>query len=45
MIFVLQDGVVVESGARKDLLTRSGLYAQLHEIQFGDKVIAEAPSR
>ncbi|MCI0524394.1 MAG: ABC transporter ATP-binding protein/permease, partial [Acidobacteria bacterium] len=44
VIFVLQDGVVVESGAHKELLARGGLYAQLHEIQFGDKTMAEAGS-
>jgi ATP-binding cassette, subfamily B, bacterial len=44
IIFVLQDGGVVESGAHKELLTRGGLYAQLHEIQFGDKAMAEARS-
>jgi subfamily B ATP-binding cassette protein MsbA len=44
VIFVLQDGVVVESGAHKELLTRGGLYAQLHEIQFGVKAMAEVRS-
>jgi len=44
IIFVLQDGVVVESGAHKELLARGGLYAQLHEIQFGVKALAEARS-
>jgi subfamily B ATP-binding cassette protein MsbA len=45
MIFVLQDGGVVELGAHKELLARGGLYAQLHEIQFGIKAMAEALSR
>jgi subfamily B ATP-binding cassette protein MsbA len=45
MIFVLEDGRVVESGAHRELLARGGLYAHLHEVQFSDKVIAEAPSR
>jgi len=44
LIFVLQDGGVVESGAHKELLARGGLYAQLHEIQFGAKALAEARS-
>ena len=44
IIFVLQDGGVVESGAHNELLARGGLYAQLHEIQFGAKALAEARS-
>jgi subfamily B ATP-binding cassette protein MsbA len=44
VIFVLRDGVVVESGAHKELLTRGGLYSQLHEIQFGVKAMAEVQS-
>jgi subfamily B ATP-binding cassette protein MsbA len=44
IIFVLQDGVVVESGAHKELLARGGLYARLHKIQFGVKAMAEARS-
>ena len=44
LIFVLQDGGVVESGAHNELLARGGLYAQLHEIQFGAKALAEARS-
>jgi ATP-binding cassette, subfamily B, bacterial len=41
-IFVLQDGVVVESGAHNELLARGGLYAHLYEIQFKDKAEAGA---
>jgi subfamily B ATP-binding cassette protein MsbA len=41
-IFVLQDGVVVESGAHNELLARGGLYTHLHEIQFSDKAAAGA---
>jgi ATP-binding cassette, subfamily B, bacterial len=44
IIFVLQDGSVVESGAHKELLARGGLYAQLYEIQFGEKAMSEARS-
>ena len=44
VIFVLQDGVVVESGAHDELLARGGLYAHLHEIQFSDKVLTAAPA-
>jgi len=43
-IFVLQDGGVVESGARDELLTRGGLYAYLYEIQFSDKAMIAAPT-
>jgi subfamily B ATP-binding cassette protein MsbA len=43
-IFVLQDGVVVESGAHDELLARGGLYAHLHEIQFSGKVMAASPT-
>ena len=42
VIFVLQDGVVVESGAHDELLARGGLYAHLYDIQFGDKAAAGA---
>jgi ABC-type multidrug transport system fused ATPase/permease subunit len=41
-IFVLQDGVVVESGAHDVLLARGGLYAHLYEIQFSNKSAAGA---
>jgi ATP-binding cassette, subfamily B, bacterial len=34
VIFVVQDGRIVETGKHEDLLRRSGLYAELHEIQF-----------
>lgn len=34
VIFVVQDGHIVETGKHEDLLRRSGLYADLHEIQF-----------
>jgi subfamily B ATP-binding cassette protein MsbA len=42
VIFVLKDGVVVESGAHDELLARGGLYARLYEIQFSDKAAAGA---
>jgi subfamily B ATP-binding cassette protein MsbA len=41
-IFVLQDGVVVESGVHDELLARGGLYARLHEIQFSEKAAVGA---
>jgi ATP-binding cassette subfamily B protein len=34
VIFVINDGTVVESGTHRDLLARGGLYAELYEIQF-----------
>ena len=34
IIFVLKDGVIVESGKHEDLLKSGGLYAELYEIQF-----------
>jgi subfamily B ATP-binding cassette protein MsbA len=40
IIFVLRDGVVVESGAHDELLARGGLYANLYAIQFSDKAAA-----
>jgi len=33
-IFVVNDGTIVESGTHADLLKASGLYAELHQIQF-----------
>ena len=34
VIFVIDDGRVVESGTHQELLARGGLYAELYEIQF-----------
>jgi subfamily B ATP-binding cassette protein MsbA len=36
IIFVLNDGVIVEAGNHSQLLRAGGLYATLHEIQFRD---------
>ena len=42
-ILVLRGGVVAESGTHAALLQRGGLYAALHELQFGsDLALAEA---
>jgi ATP-binding cassette subfamily B protein len=35
-IFVLDKGKLVEEGSHEDLLTEKGLYANLHQMQFGD---------
>ncbi len=34
IIFVLDKGMIVEQGTHEELLRRSGLYAELYEIQF-----------
>ena len=36
IIFVVQNGEIVESGKHDKLLQLAGLYSQLHEIQAGD---------
>ncbi len=36
MIYVVNDGAIVESGKHEELLERSGLYAELHNLQFND---------
>jgi ABC-type multidrug transport system ATPase subunit len=34
VIFVVNDGRIVESGTHQELLARGGLYAEFYEIQF-----------
>jgi len=34
LIVVMQDGAIVETGTHAELLARSGVYAQLHQLQF-----------
>ncbi len=34
-IFVIQDGSIVESGNHEKLMQKDGLYAELHNLQFG----------
>jgi ATP-binding cassette, subfamily B, bacterial len=37
VIFVVEDGRIVERGKHDELIARGGLYAQLYEIQFKDE--------
>jgi len=42
VIFVIDDGELVEQGTHEELLARGGLYARLYELQFrGDEKEAE----
>jgi ABC-type multidrug transport system fused ATPase/permease subunit len=41
---VLEDGRVAESGTHAELLTRSGVYRRLHEMQFFSEADAAAPA-
>ncbi len=34
-IFVIQDGAIAETGKHDELMAKGGLYAKLHDIQFG----------
>jgi ABC-type multidrug transport system fused ATPase/permease subunit len=34
VIFVMNEGAIIERGTHDDLLARGGLYAALHAIQF-----------
>jgi ATP-binding cassette subfamily B protein len=42
-ILVLDEGLLVEQGTHVQLLARGGLYAHLHETQFGRKVKSRTP--
>ncbi|HEY2934175.1 MAG TPA: ABC transporter ATP-binding protein [Acidobacteriota bacterium] len=44
VIFVLQDGTLVEQGKHEELLRKGGLYSQLYEIQFSQASNAVAKS-
>ena len=37
VIFVIDDGLVVDSGSHEELLERGGLYARLYELQFSEE--------
>jgi ATP-binding cassette subfamily B protein len=41
-IVVLQNGRIAESGPHAELLARDGLYARLHQLQFGEPQTATA---
>jgi ABC-type multidrug transport system fused ATPase/permease subunit len=42
VIFVMNDGQIVERGTHESLLARNGLYAMLCEIQFGGQTLRRA---
>jgi subfamily B ATP-binding cassette protein MsbA len=44
VIFVVEDGRIVERGRHDELIARGGLYAQLYEIQFKDEAPVETLS-
>jgi ATP-binding cassette, subfamily B, bacterial len=43
VIFVLQEGQIVEQGNHQQLLAQGGLYAQLYELQFRPQESEETP--
>jgi len=43
IIFVLKDGVIVESGKHEELLRSAGLYSKLYELQFKGEEEVERP--
>jgi subfamily B ATP-binding cassette protein MsbA len=45
VIFVVQDGTIVEQGNHEQLLRANGLYAELHGIQFqAEEAVSTAPA-
>ena len=42
MIFVVNDGAIVERGNHEDLLKRGGLYAELYHVYQGDTEASQA---
>jgi ATP-binding cassette subfamily B protein len=45
VIFVLDDGVIVERGTHEQLMARHGLYSRLYRIQFRSADASEPPSQ
>jgi ATP-binding cassette subfamily B protein len=43
-IFVLHKGELVEQGSHAELMQQNGRYARLYELQYGDQVLAPAPT-
>jgi subfamily B ATP-binding cassette protein MsbA len=39
IIFVIKDGAIVETGKHDELLKKGGVYAELYELQFGEKTL------
>jgi ABC-type multidrug transport system fused ATPase/permease subunit len=41
VIFVVDEGEIVEHGKHEDLLQQHGLYADLYELQFSERATLE----
>lgn len=46
VIFVVKDGMIAETGNHEQLMAQSGIYAELHNLQFnGEEENADSPAR